>query len=119
MMNEVIASLPEFVAPDREIIRRVPVYDAVSARRHSHLSSNAANYADDSDPSGRGRRGPYELAVLEPFGQHADTPSCQISLINSARRPRRAYTAPSNGVSDRRCTGHRMISVRPAVPCPR
>ncbi len=32
MMNEVIALLPEFVASDREIIRRVPVCDAVSAR---------------------------------------------------------------------------------------
>ena len=32
MMNEVIASLPEFVAPDREIIRRVPVCGAVPAR---------------------------------------------------------------------------------------
>jgi hypothetical protein len=45
MMNEVIASLPEFVAQTEKLSGRVPVCDAVSAR---DPSSNAANCADDN-----------------------------------------------------------------------
>jgi hypothetical protein len=92
MMNEVIASLPGFVAPDREIVPRVPVCGAAPVRDHSHPSSNAANWAGDSairpvmvaDGHTNWPRSSRLVNMQSP------TPSCQISLISPARRPRKA-----------------------------
>ena len=72
---------------------------------HSQPSSNATNCADDSAIR------PVVLAdgqVNCPrssrlVSMHRPMPSCQISLISPARRPRKANTAPSNGSVARFC----------------
>jgi hypothetical protein len=72
MMNEVIASPPEFVAPICIFLsgefhpptrRRCPPLASVKQRRELRRRQH--------DPPGRARRGPNELALLQPLGQHA------------------------------------------------
>ena len=89
MMNEVIASLPEFVAPDREIIRRVAAGDAVPARAATRIrrapTRPIAPTTTRSVRSWSCRRPREILAAFQPFGQHAepDTVMPKISLIDA------------------------------------
>ena len=83
----------------------VPACGAATGARHSHPSSSATNCAEDSAIR------PVVLADGQAnwpcssrfVSMHSPIPSCQISLISPARRPRKANTAPPNGSSARLC----------------
>src|ERR1700722_1491615 len=88
MMNEVIASPPEFVAPICIFLsgefhpptrRRCPPLASVKQRRELRRRQH--------DPPGRARRGPNELALLQPLGQHAQPDTVMPDQLDQPGSP--------------------------------
>jgi hypothetical protein len=105
MMINAVASVPAFPTGSAHFYPANAGRRRIAGARHSHPSSSATNCADvNAIRPAVLADGHWNWPCSSRFvSMQSPMPSCQISLISPDRRPRNAYTEPSNGFSNRLC----------------